>query len=222
MITDIELALVDRLRRGLGQMILDVTTYAGELDDDMGKILRRLPGVWVTFGGIQKTERCSTSRQKRRVTGRFVVVVGDYNTRDEQSTRHGGVNLNEVGTNLLVESVRRLITGQDLGMKIDYFEPGRVRTLFNSKTEDKAASVFACEFDTTWIELALENGQWPERSTDADAPDAAFNTYRSQLSDPDPDLLHIGMRYHSSGTVAADDPEDLLELRKENNGNNQG
>lgn len=221
MITDIELALVDRLRRGLGAMVHDVTTYAGELDDDMGRILHRLPGVWVTFGGIQKTERSSTSRQKRVVTGRFVVVVGDYNTRDEQSTRHGGVNLNEVGTNLLVESVRRLITGQDLGMKIDYFEPGRVRTLFNSKTEDKAASVFACEFDTKWMELALENGQWPERSADPDAPDAAFNTYRGELSDPAPDLLRIGMRYHQPGTAPADDPEDLVELRKENNGNNQ-
>ncbi|EGT5658479.1 DUF1834 family protein [Citrobacter braakii] len=220
MITAVELALVDRLRRGLGQMIWDVTTYAGELDDDPGKILHRLPGAWVTFGGIVKTERYSTSRRKRKVTGRFVVVVGDYNTRDEQSTRHGGVNLNEVGTNLLIESVRRLITGQDLGLKIDYFEPGRVRTLFNTSVEDKALSVFACEFDTAWIELALENGKWPERSANPDAPDSAFNTYRGELSDPDPDLLRIGMHYHQPDTDPADDPEDLVELRKEDNGDN--
>lgn len=219
MITDIELALVDRLRRGLGQMVLDVTTYAGELDDDPGKIVHRLPGAWVTFGGIVKTERYSTSRQKRTVTGRFMVVVGDYNTRDEQSTRHGGVNFNEVGTNLLVESVRRLITGQDLGMKIDYFEPGRVRTLFNTSVEEKAMSVFACEFDTRWIEHALENGKWPERSADQDAPDAAFNRYQGELSDPDPDLLRVGMRYHQPGTAPGSDPGDLVELRKEDNGN---
>lgn len=220
MITRIELALMDRLRRGLGQMVWDVTSYAGELDDDPGKILHRLPGAWVTFGGIVKTERYSTSRQKRKVTGRFVVVVGDYNTRDEQSTRHGGVNLNEVGTNLLVESVRRLITGQDLGLKIDYFEPGRVRTLFNTSVEDKALSVFACEFDTVWIEHALENGKWPERSDSPGAPDAAFNTYKGVLSDPDPDLLRIGMRYHQPGSLPEDDPEDLVELRNEENGDN--
>lgn len=220
MITDVELALVDRLRRGLGQMVWDVTTYAGELDEDPGRIIHRLPGAWVTFGGIVKTERYSTSRQKRKVTGRFVVVVGDYNTRDEQSTRHGGVNLNEVGTNLLVESVRRLITGQDLGLRIDYFEPGRVRTLFNTKVEDKALSVFACEFDTAWIELALENGKWPERSALPDAPDAAFNTYKGELSDPDPDLLRVGMRYHQPGSNPADDPKDLVELRKQEDGKN--
>ncbi|MFV2162404.1 phage protein Gp37, partial [Escherichia coli] len=65
-------------------------------------------------------------------TGRFVVVVGDYNTRSEQSARQGGSVRDEVGTNQLVESVRRLLTGQDLGLEIDYFEPGRVRTLFNT------------------------------------------------------------------------------------------
>ncbi|TNI12702.1 phage protein Gp37 [Aeromonas veronii] len=219
MITDIETALVARLSQGLGQMTLDVTTYAGELDDDPGKIVRRLPGVWVTFGGIVKTERYSTSRQKRVVTGRFVVVVGDYNTRDEQSTRHGGVHLDEVGTNLMVESVRRLITGQDLGLKIDYFEPGRVRTLFNTAVEEKALSVFACEFDTKWVELALENGQWPERTDDPNALDAAFNRYRGVLSDPDPELLRIGMRYHQPGTDPQDDQTDLVELRNEDNGN---
>lgn len=222
MISDIELALVDRLRRGLGEMIWDVTTYAGELDDDPGKILHRLPGAWVTFGGIVKTERYSTSRQKRKVTGRFVVMVGDYNTRDEQSTRHGGVTRNEVGTNLLVESVRRLLTGQDLGMKIDYLEPGRVRTLFNTSVEERALSVYACEFDTAWIERALENGKWPERSANPDAPDAAFNTYKGVLSDPDPDLLRVGMRYHQLETDPADDPTDLVELRIQDDGKNQG
>jgi phage gp37-like protein len=214
LITSIERAMVERLRRGLGEMVLDVTTYSGELDDDPGEIVRRLPSAWVTFGGIVKTERYSTSRQKRIATGRFVVVVGDYNDRDDESARHGGVNLNEVGTNRLVTSVRRLITGQDLGLKIDYFEPGRVRTLFNTRMKDQALSVFACEFDTRWVELALENGKWPERSGDPASPDADFNIYRGELSDPDPDFLRVGMRYHQPGTRPEDDPEDLVELQE--------
>lgn len=213
MITEIELALVDRLRRGLGQMVLDVTTYAGELDDDPGRIVHRLPAAWVTFGGIVKTDPLSTSRTKYIVTGRFVVVVGDYNTRDEQATRHGGVNLNEVGTNLMIESVRRLVTGQDLGLKIDYFRPGRVRTLFNTRLEDRALSVYACEFDTRWTESVLANGTWPERSPLPDVPDAPFNRYRGELSDPDPELLRVGMRYNDT------DAKDLVELRNTNNGN---
>lgn len=219
MITEIESALIERLRLGLGEMVWDVTSYAGELDDDIGKIIHRLPGAWVTYGGIVKSEPYSTSRKKWKTTGRFVVVVGDYNTRDEESTRHGGVNLNEVGTNLLVESVRRLITGQDLGLKIKEFAPGRVRTLFNTNADEKAVSVFACEFDTVWMETALENGRWPERSASPDSPDVAFNIYRGKLSEPYPDLLRVGLRYHQPGTRPEDDPEDLVEVRKKENGN---
>ncbi|MEB0964965.1 DUF1834 family protein [Citrobacter braakii] len=204
MISEIELALVERLRGGLGHMVQEVGTYAGELDGDPGRIVRCLPAAWVTFGGIVKTERYSTSRQKYIATGRFVVVTGDYNTRSEQSARQGGSVRDEVGTNLLVESVRRLITGQDLGLKIDYFEPGRVRTLFNTGVAERAMSVFACEFDTRWVEHALENGKWPERGAEADR---AFNRYHGRLSDPDPDLLRIGTQYDT-------DISGLDELRE--------
>ncbi len=125
-------------------MVQDVRTYAGELDEDPGRIVRSLPAAWVTFGGIVKTERYSTSRRKYIATGRFVVVVGDYNTRSEQSARQGGSVRDEVGTNQLVESVRRLLTGQDLGLEIDYFEPGRVRTLFNTAWRGRTGNVRVC------------------------------------------------------------------------------
>ncbi|EKN5996301.1 DUF1834 family protein [Yersinia enterocolitica] len=211
MITEIEQALIQRLRCGLGTMVREVTSYSGELDDDPGKIVRSLPAAWVTFGGIVDTERYATSRQKYIVTGRFVVVVGDYNARSEQSARHGG-HRDEIGTHLLIESVRRLLTNQDLGLKIDHFKPGRVRTLFNTNVSERAMSVFGCEFDTRWVELALENGQWPERGALADA---AFNQYRGKLSDPDPELLNIGLRYQVSDI--APDVADHIQLRKQEN-----
>ena len=50
----------------------------------------------------------------------------------------------------------------------------------------------------------------------------AFNVYRGELSDPYPDLLRVGMRYHQPGTSPADDPTDLVELRKKEDGTNQG
>ncbi|ELM5175851.1 DUF1834 family protein [Escherichia coli] len=212
MITEIERALVERLRCGLGHMVQDVRTYAGELDEDPGRIVRSLPAAWVTFGGIVKTERYSTSRRKYIATGRFVVVVGDYNTRSEQSARQGGSVRDEVGTNQLVESVRRLLTGQDLGLEIDYFEPGRVRTLFNTGVAERAMSVFACEFDTRWVEHALENGKWPERGAEADL---LFNRYHGRLSDPDPDLLRIGTQYGA-------DICGLDELREQQHEQNEG
>ncbi len=40
-------------------------------------------------------------------------------------------------------------------------------------------SVFACEFDTRWVEHALENGKWPERGAEADR---LFNRYHGRLS----------------------------------------
>ncbi len=197
----------------------EVRTYGGELDEDPGLIARCLPAAWVTFGGIVKTERYSTSHRKYIATGRFVVVVGSYNVRSEQSARHGGVAGDEVGTNLLVESVRRLLTGQDLGLKIDYFEPGRVRTLFNTGVSKQAMSVFACEFDTRWVEHALENGRWPERGAEADR---AFCRYHGILSDPDPELLNIGIRYQLQGTDISIAGETELREQKHESDKGQG
>ncbi|QBH95992.1 DUF1834 family protein [Limnobaculum zhutongyuii] len=212
MITDIETALVARLQAGLGKMVREVASYAGELDDDVGRIVSVFPAIWVTFGGITKTEPSGTSHQKYKTHGRFVVVVGDYNPRSEASTRQGGVNKNEVGSNLLVQSVRRLLIGQDLGLAVKEFMPGRVKTLFNTATRDRGYSVYACEFDTYWMENALENGKWPLRTDDPNDQDAPFNTYHGRLSDPDPDLTSIGTRYHQPGTDTSADVLGNIKL----------
>ncbi|HCB7978639.1 TPA: DUF1834 family protein, partial [Escherichia coli] len=116
-----------------------------------------------------------------------------------------------------VESVRRLLTGQDLGLEIDYFEPGRVRTLFNTGVAERAMSVFACEFDTRWVEHALENGKWPERGAEADR---LFNRYHGRLSDPDPELLNLGIRYQMQDSDA--EVSGLTELREQQHEQNEG
>ncbi len=53
-ITDIEKAIVERLRKGMGRMAKNVRSYGGELDGEPAEVLRQLPAVWVTFGGVQK------------------------------------------------------------------------------------------------------------------------------------------------------------------------
>ncbi|MCP6105162.1 DUF1834 family protein, partial [Klebsiella pneumoniae] len=68
-ITQIESAIIDRLTRGLGKLVREVRSYSGELDGEPAEVVRQLPGVWVTFGGVQGSELLSTARNKWRDTG---------------------------------------------------------------------------------------------------------------------------------------------------------
>ncbi|PHH11191.1 phage protein Gp37 [Morganella morganii] len=81
-----------------------------------------------------------------------MVIVGDYNTRDDESARFGGVNRNEIGTYRLIHAVRRLVTGQDLGLKIDPLCRCAYVPLQHSGTEQSTV-VFACEFETSGLNL---------------------------------------------------------------------
>lgn len=83
MITDIEQAITDRLKRGLGRMVRTVKSYNGEADDLAGQI-HTLPAVWVTYGG-SKVEPASTGGVCGRYqdTAEFVVMVAARNLRNE-------------------------------------------------------------------------------------------------------------------------------------------
>ncbi|MCX8962138.1 DUF1834 family protein [Erwinia psidii] len=203
-----ELAIIDRLKRGLGKMAHDVSSYGGELDGDWQEVVRQLPGVWVTFEGVTRTERFSLQKRRYVVHGRYVVIVGERNLRDEKSSRLGGPGADETGTTRLVTAVRRLLSGQDMDLPIDHLIPGRVRTLFNTKLEKMAASVFACEFDTKWLEDALENGDYPLRDAPADHPDAFFMPYDGEVSDPPPDWLRTRLSYDTSKSASS--AEDIV------------
>ena len=214
MTTQVELAIIERLREGLGQMSIQVESYGGQLDDELDNIVRAFPSVWVTFAGVTKTVTRTTSRKKHGTYVRFVVMVGDYNVRDEGSTRMGGPALDEVGSYRLVHAIRRLLTNQDFGMAIDYLKPGRVRTLYNTKLGSRAISVFGCEFDTYWVEEALDPGRWPEPQDSSD-PDYLFVQYRGKTDEPYPDLTSVGLKYSLTDApdsqVAADDTVILKE-----------
>lgn len=204
----IEDALLDRLRRGLGRLVLSVDSYGGELDDMTADVIRSFPAVWVTFGGITRSEAIGTSREKTKATGQFVVMVAARNVR-HNAARRGVVG--EVGAYQLVRAVRRLLQEQDLGLAIDHFKPGRVRTLYNTRLGSEAVSVFACEFSTAWIELPLANGAWPVEGNPADA---VFGQNSGQKDPADVELLRINIDQDlpplADGKVAA---ADLITLR---------
>lgn len=219
MITQVEQAIIERLTLGLGRMAIQVESYGGQMDTDLTELIRVFPAVWVTFAGISNTKRRTTARNTYNVYGKFVVMVGDYSVRSEASTRMGGPRLDEVGSYKLVSAVRRLLSNQDLGLDIDYLVPGAVRTLYNTRLGSQALSVFACEFETYWIEEALDCGRWPAPEGTAH-PDHVFAQYQGKLDTPYPDLESVNVKYTlpdaPDGDAAADDT--IIITREADNG----
>jgi phage gp37-like protein len=200
-VTQIEKAIIARLQTGMGKLVREVKSYSGELDGQPENVIRQLPAVWVTFGGIQGSELLSTARNKWRDRGRFVVIAGTRNTRSDEATRQGGAAKNEVGSYQLVYAIRRLLGRQDLGLPIDFLMPGAVRTLFNTELQNHAMSVFACEFDTRFDEAALDNGKFPLAAADLPAghSDRIFSEYSGQTSPDDPVWLSTNLNYLLGG-----------------------
>lgn len=208
-VTTIESAIIARLTRGLGKLVREVRSYSGELDGDVASVVRQLPAVWVTFGGITGTSLLSTARNKWRDSARFVVIIATRSVRSDEATRHGGASFSEVGSYDLIYAVRRLLARQDLGLKTDYLMPGKVRPLFNQAAQKSALSVFACEFDTRFDSDALENGKFPLAPADLSDgdPDHIFGAYSAETSPDDPDWNTTKIDYLLDGATppAAED-----------------
>jgi phage gp37-like protein len=216
-ITAVENAIVARLAKGLGRMVTSVETYGGEFDDEgLADVVRRFPAAWVTFGGIPRTVPVGTSRDRWKPEGTFIVMVGTRSVRSEAASRHGGPLATEIGTNLLIWGVRRLLTQQDLGLPIRELVPGAVKTLFNTRLQRDAFSVYALEFHTAWIESALEPGAFPQpvdpSTVDANDPtsglDAIFATYAGQIDPAAHDLVSVRMNMHLDPTTTSGTPDE--------------
>ncbi|KWF84984.1 hypothetical protein WL94_20165 [Burkholderia cepacia] len=216
-ITAVELAMVDRLTRGLGRMVTEVKTYGGEFDDDeLESVVRRFPAAWVTFGGVKRTDPVSTSRSKWRAEATFVVMVGARSVRNEETSRHGGPAAAEVGTNLLVSATRRLLNEQDMGLPIRNLQPGAIRTLFNTKVRSDAMSVYALEFRTAWVEESLFLGAYPE-GVPPGSLDEVFQRYNGQIDPETPDWKTTMMSYFlKPETNRPADAQDLVQMQQEN------
>lgn len=215
-ITAVENAIVERLKVGLGKMVRQVSTYGGEFDDDgLADVVRNFPAAWVTFGGIKSTKPVGTDRSKWKAEGAFVVMVGARSVRNEAASRQGGPLATEVGTNLLIYGVRRLLTQQDMKLPIRELEPGSVRTLFNTRLQRDAFSVFALEFHTAWVETALDLHAFPQavdptRVNAADPTsglDALFASYAGQIDPAAPDLKSVQMNLYLDPTKESGTPD---------------
>lgn len=216
-IARIEDAIIARLRLGLGKMVTSVQPYGGELDEKLPTVVRKFPAVWVTFAGVPSTKRMDTSRRKHKALGRFSVMVGQRNVRTESAPRKGSAR--SIGTYQLIYAVRRLLSEQDLGLdEVGPLQPGAIRTLFNGVVASDACSVFALEFDVEWVELALENGRWPDpRPGDTDDPDVIFPDHGGKTDEPYPPLDAVEVQLRLPHRQNSDPPNttDVVQLNKD-------
>lgn len=190
-ITEIENALVDRLRRGLGKLAVTVRSYGGEFNDDsIGT--NRLPLVMVTYGGAN-VKRMNVRASRYQSTATFAIMVVTQSLRSNLAGRAGGVDSREIGAYQLITAVRRLLDSQTLGQMVQPLEPVRVRTLFNNQqVKNQRLTAYSVEYDVIFDDLSpLEDGRFPEVTQDRSSPDYIFNQYKGELSEPYPYLEQV-------------------------------
>lgn len=183
LIAAIELAMIDKFKNATGMGYLKtVASYGGELDEDLGEVIRAYPAIWVVFAGSGKPEKLGA--EKWKIPGTFVTMVAARNVRNEASTRRGAAN--EIGTYQMLRHVRTLLMNEDFGLAIARFQPGAVRSLYNTKVRGQALSVFAQEWTTHWVETV---------------PTAE-----------EKDMLKVGLNYYLKPGDAVVDAADLITV----------
>ncbi len=188
MIAVIEEAIKARIAEAALPYKPAIATYGGEFDEGLDQVVRRFPAVWVVFAHDGPGKAISTSKEIWHIPATFVVLVGARNLRSEASTRQGDGR--QVGTYRMLADVRRLLTGQDLGLPIDPFVPGRARTIVNASLKGQAVSAFALEWHTIYP-LRLR-----------------------ELETPEPPLLErVGLNYHLVPDDGVADAADLVTLK---------
>ncbi len=150
----IEQGIKDAVKALNRSYIAEIKTYGGEFDvgdeRDFAQVVSKFPAVWTTFAGSGRPE--PRGAKKWHIPLTFTVLVGARSIRTEETARHG-VTVNgevkDVGTFQLLRDVYTALCGKKLGLAINPFEPGKIGTIFNTKTEREAASVLSFEWNTS-------------------------------------------------------------------------
>lgn len=201
MIAAIEDAILAHLAAAVPALpykLAELASYAGQLDDNLDQVIRRMPAVWVAFAGAGRPRPIGTSKTRFRVDATFAVMHGARNPRGEKYTRHTleiGGQIAEVGAYRLLHDVGALLLRQDFaasGLEIEPLTPGKISTLYNTRLANAALAVFAQEWHTAWV-LTL-----PEQPLDAANPDALWEA--------------LGLHYHLTPDDGVADVADEVTL----------
>lgn len=187
-IEDAMLALIKA--QNFGYKIKTIASYAGELSGDaeaIARVITMFPAVWVTFKSEGKPISHDTQRKRWLVPATCSIFSGSRNVRGERAARIG--DMFEPGSYQMIHDLRELFLGSDLGLKIDFLNPGGIKTLFNGTIKGNYLACHAVELTTKYYIAAP--------SSDATAPD----------------LLRIGIDYDlTPPRDGIADASDLLTL----------
>lgn len=154
MIAEIEDALVAAIKAAsFGYKLGTVDSYGGELGGDdsaLAILVRQFPAVWVTFKGESDPKPIGTAKDKWRAEAEFMLLVATRSPRGERLTRHNA-SATEVGAYQIIKDARLLLLNQDLGLTIDLFKPGAVKSLFNKKLLNQSIAVFSLGLKTAYV-----------------------------------------------------------------------
>lgn len=217
-------AIADRLRQGLGRMVREVAADLDEtglcgLDLAQGRYqsrltpaagspglnpqaLARLPALWTVAGGVTACQPSASQRQRYKAQARFTVIVGD---RLQADRGYAGA-----GVWQLVYAVRRLLAAQDFGLAVSPLIPEQVRPLAQAQRDGEPWSLVACDFATHWLDEALDNGHWPSPQGETD-PDQLFARFGGRLEGPAAEWRSTRLDYSLDGKTAVKAQDVVLQ-----------
>ncbi|MFZ6687508.1 phage protein Gp37 [Undibacterium sp. SXout11W] len=179
MLAEIENAIIHAIQSAPGMRYLKaVDSYGGEFDSETFDVIRALPAVWVVFAGSGKPQKIGA--QKFLTPATFAVMCGARSVRSEKATRQNGPG-GEVGVYRILEDVSSLLLMKDLGLAIDHFQPGSVKTLYNTQLRSNGLAVFAQEWHTKFTQTVPAESSTPLKSVGLAYTEAA--TGKTEASD---------------------------------------
>jgi len=186
MVSRIENAMVEALQAAATSFRVDsIESYGGQLDDEALEWIRRLPAIWVVFAGADKPKAENTARTKWRYTATFTSFHAQRNLGGNKAMRQGDAR--NPGVYALMQLANVAFLRKDLGLPIQEFAPGAVRTVFSTVVNRDAVMVYAMNWHTEWIETTTE----PELL-------------------PSGELQHIGLQYFLKPGDNTADAADLV------------
>ena len=153
MVSAIENAIVAALTAAATAFRVDtIESYGGQLDDDTLEWVRRLPAIWVVFAGADKPVAVSTAKNKWKYTGTFTVFCGQRNLAGNKALRQGDAKNPGVYALMQLPNAARL--NKDLGLAIDFFEPGAIKPVSSFVDRSGAVMVYAMNWTTKGVDSA--------------------------------------------------------------------
>ena len=148
----------------LGYKLGIVSSYGGELSGDenaMALLLKQFPACWVAFSGESEPVPYSTAKSAWSTVATFTLFVATKSARGEKFSRHSAGSA-EVGAYRIAKDLRTLFVNQDLGLAIQAFKPGAIKSLFNKKLQGETVAVFAVELKCKYLIKEPPSANWPD------------------------------------------------------------